>query len=155
MVQKAHDAKILTDNLCSSCSQKKHSCTQPWGWGQVKRGWEARDDEKRSLSISRAPSGSAGPSFRRSLFAGCSPGCELSAPACWHTDGRTTEFQPRPRNASLPIYWNLLNINTLSLQSCSIAVVVISNSFTGSDRKLTGHCTHPLGLGFLPKPVLA
>lgn len=31
MVHKALDAKILSCNLCSSCFQKKHSCTQPWG----------------------------------------------------------------------------------------------------------------------------
>lgn len=48
-----------------------------------------------------------------------SPGCELSAPACRHTDGRTTEFQPR--NASSAIYRNLFNINTLFL--CSLVAL--------------------------------
>jgi len=30
MVHKMLDAKILSNNLCSSCFQKKHSYTQPW-----------------------------------------------------------------------------------------------------------------------------
>lgn len=36
MVHKMLDAKILSNNLCSSCFQKKHSYTQPWVWGQVR-----------------------------------------------------------------------------------------------------------------------